>query len=313
MTDELILGRDFLKSTDVFIQKSRIEVRQPSIENVNIPTCEETTVDMNNQHGNWERFEELNYIAAEDIEVKEPYRSRIEAMMTTPHPKNNIKTTIETGIVLKDQIPVQLRSRRLALKEKDILDSQINEETGVIKHSQSKYVSLVIIMRKKDGSSRVCIDNKSLNKKIICDKYFMPLIKDALVSFRVFSVVDLKNGFFHVPVEANNQKYTVFVTSNGQYKFTKTPFELSVSPTSFLRFINKVFRDLIRRKIVFTYMDDIIISGYNKKDVFNKLSKTLTVAANNSLNKLEKMQVFTGVSWVFRSRYRKRLRPTVIS
>lgn len=74
----------------------------------------------------------------------------------------------------------------------------------------------------------------------------MPLIDDvidALVGYRVFSTIDLTNGFFHVPVEINSQKYTAFVTPNGQYEFIKTPFGLCNSPTSFLRFIDGVFRD----------------------------------------------------------------------
>jgi len=114
----------------------------------------------------------------------------------------------------------------------------------------------------------------------------MPLIDstiDALVIFRVFLVLDLKNGFFHILVSKESQAYTIFVTPTGQYEFTKTPFELYNSPTSFLRFISKVFRDLIQRSI-FTYMDDIIIPGSNEDDAFSRLTETLTVAVNNGLD-----------------------------
>lgn len=89
----------------------------------------------------------------------------------------------------------------------------------------------------------------------------MPLIDDhinALVNAQVFSV--LENGFFHVPVAAESQ-YTSFATPDGQYEFLKTSFELCNSPTSFLRFIDEVFRNLSRRNIMFTYMDDLIIPG----------------------------------------------------
>lgn len=81
-----------------------------------------------------------------------------------------------------------------------ILDEQIREwlRLGIITPSNSEYASPVVIVRKKDGSSRVCIDYRALNKKIVRDKYPMPLIDDkidALVNFRVFSILDLKNGF----------------------------------------------------------------------------------------------------------------------
>jgi len=97
----------------------------------------------------------------------------------------------------------------------------------------------------------------------------MPLIDDridALVGFRVFFVIDLKNGFFHVPMNEKSRKYTAFVTPSGQYEFLKTPFGLCNSPNSFLRYVDEVFQDLIRRNIVFTYMDDIIITGCDEKD-----------------------------------------------
>lgn len=72
-------------------------------------------------------------------------------------------------------------------------------------------------------------------------------------------MIDLKNGFFHIPVAKESQKYTSFVTSEGQYEFLKRPFGFSASPMSFLRIIDEVFKDLIRSKIVFIYVDDIII------------------------------------------------------
>lgn len=141
-------------------------------------------------------------------------------------------------------------------------------------------------MRKKDGSPRVCIDYRLLNKKVVRDKYPMPLIDDkidVLVNFRIFSVIDLKNGFFHVPVHEKSRKYTAFVTHNGQYEFLRTSFGLCNSPTSFLRYINEVFQDLIQRGVILTYMDDVIVPGYDEEDAFAKLINTLTVAADNGL------------------------------
>lgn len=87
----------------------------------------------------------------------------------------------------------------------------------------------------------------------------MSLIKDcidALASVQVFSV--LENGFFHVPLAEDSRKYT-FVTHDGQYEFVKTPFGPCKSPTSF--FVDEIFKDLSRRGIVFTYMDDLIVPG----------------------------------------------------
>lgn len=92
------------------------------------------------------------------------------------------------------------------------------------------------------------MDYRQLNRKIIRDKYPMSLRDDridALINFRMFSVIDLKNEFFHVPVEVESQKYTAFVTLSGQCEFMKTPFRLCDSPTNFLRFIDEIFQDFI--------------------------------------------------------------------
>lgn len=121
-------------------------------------------------------------------------------------------------------MPVCLRPRRLAVKEKIILDKQIDEwlKEGVIQPSKSKYSSPVAIVPKKNNEYRVCIDYRQLNKKIARDRFPMPLIDDridALASARVFSVLGLKNGFFHVPVALESRKYTSFVTPDGLYEF----------------------------------------------------------------------------------------------
>lgn len=106
---------------------------------------------------------------------------------------------------------------------------------------------------------------------------------DALANAQVFSVLDLKNGFFHVPVATESRQYISFVTPDGQYEFLKTPFGLCNSPTSFLRFIDEIFRDLSRRDIMFTYMDNLIIHGKDEDKALVNLKETLTVATEAGL------------------------------
>ncbi|GFT02266.1 reverse transcriptase domain-containing protein [Trichonephila clavipes] len=75
---------------------------------------------------------------------------------------------------------------------------------------------------KKDGESRVCIDYRRLNCKLIKDNYPLPLIDDILDWFqnaKIFTTLDLKNGFFHAAVNERSRKFTSFVTHNGQYQF----------------------------------------------------------------------------------------------
>lgn len=121
-----------------------------------------------------------------------------------------------------------------------------------------------------------------LHKKIVKDRYPFPLIEDELDSLqgaKVFSTLDLKNGFFHVPIEESSQKYTAFVVPNGHYEFLGVPFGLCNSPAVFQKFIHAVFRKLIAAGIVRVYMDDIIVLA---NDVVSAIANLETVLAVTS-------------------------------
>lgn len=82
-------------------------------------------------------------------------------------------------------------------------------------------------MTKKDGTLRLCIDYRALNKKIVRDYYPLPIIDDQVDKLReavLFTTLDLRNGFFHVPVVDSIIKYTSFVIPTGQYEFLRIPF-----------------------------------------------------------------------------------------
>lgn len=95
----------------------------------------------------------------------------------------------------------------------------------------------------------------------------------------MFSIIDLKNGFFHIKIAENSRRFTLFVTPDGQFEFLKTPFGLCNSLTNFLRFIDEAFDKLMRKEIVLTYMDDFIIPDIDNEDACRKLEETLKVAA----------------------------------
>ncbi|KAK7865588.1 hypothetical protein R5R35_010119 [Gryllus longicercus] len=287
MKYNFILGQEWIKDMEITISQGKISVRQ-------VPARCEQGQDNDGLllNATYTEFHEdlkvLQCIAVDEIDVPAPYEVKVRQLLEDYSPQKQVKTNIETKIKLKDDDPVCLQPRRLAPKEKKILSDQIKEwlEKDIIRPSDSEYASPVVIVPKKDGSHRVCIDFRQLNKKIVRDRFPMPLVDDkidALVNFSVFSVVDLKNGFFHVPVEKNSQKYTSFVTPDNQYEFVKTPFGLCNSPTSFLRFVDNVFKDLVRKSIAITYMDDIIIPGKDYDDAFDNLVQVLKVAAENGL------------------------------
>jgi len=93
-----------------------------------------------------------------------------------------------------------------------------------------------VLVSKKDGTTRICCDYQKIYKKIIKDRFPLPLIEDVLDNLenaKLFSTIDLKNGFFHINIEESSRKYTSFVTPSGQYEFLKCPFGLCNSPAVF--------------------------------------------------------------------------------
>ncbi|GFU20500.1 retrovirus-related Pol polyprotein from transposon 297 [Trichonephila clavipes] len=106
---------------------------------------------------------------------------------------------------------------------------------------------------------------------------------DKLQDTRVFSTIDLRNGFFHVPVDIQSRPYTSFVTQNGQFQFFKMPFGHSTCPSTFQRFINTVFRDLVIQEIVLPYMDDIVILAKNESEAIHRLKKVLKMSSDYGL------------------------------
>ncbi|GBP11387.1 hypothetical protein EVAR_91278_1 [Eumeta japonica] len=188
----------------------------------------------------------------------------------------------------RDDIPVAQRPRRVSHQDQQIIDEQISEwlDKGIIKQSMSEYSSPVVLVPKKDGSKRLCCDYRKLNGKIIRDNFPMALIDDVVEKLQganVFTTLDLKDGFFHVPVDSESTKYTAFVTHGGQYEFCYVPFGISNSPAVFCRFINVIFRDLIRKGMAVVYMDDVIIPSRDEEEGIERLKMVLSVAEENGL------------------------------
>ncbi|GFX82418.1 retrovirus-related Pol polyprotein from transposon 297 [Trichonephila clavipes] len=195
---------------------------------------------------------------------------------------------IELDIALTDDEPIFHKPRRLPFAERDIVDAQVDEwvKNGIVEPCSSPYASQVVVVKKKDGKSRVCIDYRRLNRKLIKDNYPLPLIDDildCLQNAKIFTTLDLKNGFFHVAVNERSRKFTSFVTHNGQYQFRRMPFGLSTCPSTFMRYINAIFRHLISKSIVLPYMDDVVIPAANESQALEYLKIVLEVACDYGL------------------------------
>ncbi|GFX57093.1 transposon Tf2-11 polyprotein [Trichonephila clavipes] len=137
-------------------------------------------------------------------------RNDLSSLIKNYEPNKIKSTKLKMNIILKDDIPVCQRARRLSCSEKLQVDDLIDDwlQQDIIKESVSDYCSPIVLCKKKDGSLRICIDYRKINSKTEKDRYPLPLIEevlDQLQSGNFFSTIDLKNGFFHVEMEENSK------------------------------------------------------------------------------------------------------------
>eukprot|EP01053_Blabericola_migrator_P006868 Blabericola_migrator_1__6867@NODE_3478_length_1738_cov_13_943148_g2163_i0_p1_GENE_NODE_3478_length_1738_cov_13_943148_g2163_i0NODE_3478_length_1738_cov_13_943148_g2163_i0_p1_ORF_typecomplete_len151_score9_65RVT_1/PF00078_27/5_8e16_NODE_3478_length_1738_cov_13_943148_g2163_i011971649 len=143
------------------------------------------------------------------------------------------------------------------------------EEQGIIRKSSSPWTSRVKIVPKPDGSIRVCGMYTSLNKVTIKDSYPLPRIDDILDDLQphqYFMKLDLRKGFWQIPLHEESRPKTAFRTPFGLYEFNVLPFGTSNSPPAFQRILDEVLGDLIG-SVCRIYVDDIIIFGATKTEV----------------------------------------------
>ncbi len=147
---------------------------------------------------------------------------------------------VEHRIRLQDTKPFRERSRRIAPAYIDDVRHHIKDlqAAGIIKESRSPYASLIVIARKKSGAIRICIDYRTPNARTIPDQYTTPRIEDALdclAGSRWFSVLDLRSGYYQVPMAEEDKEKTAFIYPLGFFQFECMPQGITGAPVTFQR------------------------------------------------------------------------------
>ena len=151
-------------------------------------------------------------------------------------------------IPLLDEVPVRQRYRRIPPSDYELVKSHMNQllESQVIRESCSPYVSPIVLVRKKDGSLRLCVDYRQLNSKTRKDAFPLPRIEeslDALTGASWFSTMDLVSGYNQVPVTERDKAKTAFCTPFGLFEWNRMPFGLCNAPSTFQRLMQRLFGD----------------------------------------------------------------------
>ncbi|GJU50072.1 hypothetical protein Tco_1219627 [Tanacetum coccineum] len=178
---------------------------------------------------------------------------------------------VEFGIELvPGAAPVARAPYRLAPSEMKELAKQLQElsDKGFIRPSSSPWGAPVLFVKKKDGSFRMCIDYRELNKLTIKNRYPLPRIDDLfdqLQGSSVYSKIDLRSGYHQLRVREKDIPITAFRTRYGHYEFQVMPFGLTNAPAVFMDLMNRVCRPFLD-KFVIVFIDDILIYSKNKEE-----------------------------------------------
>ncbi|GJR46804.1 reverse transcriptase domain-containing protein [Tanacetum coccineum] len=166
--------------------------------------------------------------------------------------------------------PVAHAPYRLAPAEMKELAEQLKElsNKGFIRPSSSPWGAPILFVKKKDGSFRMCIDYRELNKLTVKNRYPLPRIDDLfdqLQGSNIYSKIDLRSGYHQLKVREEDIPKTAFRTRYGHYEFQVMPFGLTNTPAVFMDLMNRVYKPYLD-KFVIVFIDDILIYSRNEKE-----------------------------------------------
>jgi len=179
--------------------------------------------------------------------------------------QSTVTDLIEHTIEISNHSPIKQPAYRIPHSQRQIVKENIEQMLAqkIIQPSNSAWSSPIVLAKKKDNTTRFCVDYRRLNNITSKDTYPMPNVSDIFDHIgrsSVFSTLDLQRGFWQIPVRESDRPKTAFTTFTGLYEFCVMPFGLTNSPATFQRLIENVLRDLTGANI-FIYMDDVLIAS----------------------------------------------------
>lgn len=183
--------------------------------------------------------------------------------------------------------PIYVPAYRLPHSQRQLAEELVQEmlRLGVVEPSKSPWNFPLVLVPKKDGTWRPVIDYRKLNAVTQPDRFPIPVLSELLHSLgknRIFSTLDLRSGFWQIPLSEASKPLTAFSTPSGHYQFVMLPFGLHSSPGVFSRLMQLVFQRLIGKEIL-VYMDDIIVMSPDVQTHFIRLKHVLELLRTNNL------------------------------
>lgn len=319
LTVPVILGMDFLMTSGIILDFKNLQYNFPSKDDgtvqrfplwshessksllhfyLALPTPQMTV----------ETLQSIDQLVLKS-DSSEQFKNQLESLMRNwptvcTHEIGHSKL-VKHRIITTDEVPVRKRAYRVSVPRQQFIDSEIQEllSKNIIRPSVSPWASPVVIVPKKGGDLRLCVDYRGLNTKTHLDGYPMPQIQEILESLHgasIFSTLDLKSGYWQLEMDPDSIHKTAFVTTTGQFEFLRLPFGLKNSAASFQRLMENVLKD-IRAKCCFVYIDDIVVYSENEQEhlqhldqVFNCLQQAGLTLNLKKCNLVQQSLTFLG-------------------
>ena len=284
----LILGVDFWRKFKLCPNHiSSLDIPKPSSHSERVLTSNST------EHiTSYENLENSQRLIADNLieQFKEISMDRKGLGRT-----NLITHRIDTG----DAEPIRQRYYRMSPEKQRILIEQVNEmlDLDVVEPCESAWSSPVLIVKKKNGQPRFCLDSRKLNSVTKKDAYNLPYVSEILDNLRdakFLTSIDLSKAFWQIPIAENDRDKTAFyVPGRGTLRFKTTPFGLSNAPATQQRLVDLLFNPAEFKLKVFAYLDDIIVVSSSFEEHVSFLLRVLDKLkqANLTIN-IEKCQFF---------------------
>ena len=246
------------------------------------------------------KVSELPLPECEKRRVVDLVRRNLDAFATSPTDVGRTHLVMHK-IDIGNNLPFKERVRPVPHSWREFMDQELDKLLAIGAISEANpgdcpFASRCVVVRKKDGTFRLCVDYRRLNAITVKDSYPLPRIDEILSSLgkaRVFASLDLLMGYHEVEVDPRDRAKTAFVTHRGLFVFNVMPFGLTNAPATFQRLMNNLFQSRLGIDIL-VYLDDILCYAETLEQLYKSLEYALQTVISAGLKcKAKKCKLFS--------------------